>query len=123
MQSPSLVVFEQGRRWIDRLTRSLRARDIQPRHTATPGDCLARVGSGCVGLLVVLGSRPAIAVQLIASATELPRRRVPIVVIASADQANLEMGVRELGAALFLVEPFPDSHLDGVIRRITARLG
>jgi hypothetical protein len=123
VQSPSLVVFEQGRRWIDQLVRSLRGRDVQPRHTATTADCLARVGPGCVGLLVVLGNRPAAAVQLIASAAQLPWRRFPIVVIASADHSGLEMGVRELGSTLFLMEPFPKSHLDGVLGRITTRHG
>lgn len=123
VQSPCLVVFEQGRRWIDRLARSLRGRDVQVRHTATSSDCIARVERGCVGLIVVLGNRPAVGVELVVRAAEALGRRVPIAVIASVDQAELEMEVRDLGASLFLAEPFPDTDLNRVIARITARRG
>jgi DNA-binding NtrC family response regulator len=113
-----LILHEMGRRWFDALRGHATRSRVQIRHSAGIHDTLAVVCSERRStLLIELGRQALESLDLLERVSGFSNEVVSIVV-ASSDQADLEVPARELGASAFLREPLTGTELARTVTSI-----
>ncbi len=125
MQLPRLVIHESGRRWADQMRPRMAALPLRVRHSTARADCLELVRGQRGSLVFIeLGADPVAMLELI-DAVRGHDPDADVVVVAEPSQASLELQARELGAAVFLVQPIAPSvvarAIEQLLRARTAR--
>jgi len=115
---PQLLVHEAGRRWIEGVRSRLARLPVRVHHSAVARETLgiAQHERRCI-VLAELGRRPLDTLDLLEQIDRMGRE-LSVIVVARANQADLEIPARELGAAAFLTEPMTVADLAGLVELI-----
>jgi len=118
---PQLVVFEEGRRWVDTVRARLAGLPLRVRHSVAALDALQLLRSERSSVVLAeLGLRPIDVLRLI---EELGQQSAghTVLVVARSNHAELELPARELGAGAFLVEPLAAMQVAGFVETVLRR--
>ena len=115
MESPRIVVHENGRRWVDHIRARMRGLAVQVRHSTSARDCLELVRGRRRSLIVLeWGTQPLAGMELLDQVHGLDPEAA-VLVVARPVPVPVELLTRELGAAGFIHEPVAPTELADLV--------
>lgn len=116
--APGILVFEKRPRWESELKRQLAGRRLNVRPCRSGADVRNLIDKMPGSVLVLdLAAGPEECLRLVGHASQM-RQGGQAIVIGSADFAELEWPLRELGAATFLLPTTPGRQLAAYCARL-----